>query len=244
MISSQKMTLTEKLRTVPIFKYWLAYDEAKTAVLWDTYSMTHLNKFAVFPDFPWTGSSLRPSAIRLLLNDIIINKRKSFLEFGAGISTLYFAEAARRYGGHLISVEQDASWMDLIKTHLAKAGLEKHVRFIHASIVVLSKEEGQSEWYDQEQLESSLGDCRFDLVLVDAPISSKGNRLVRLPAGRFIQSRLETDFSLFLDDIERAGEIQISRKWGKAHSWTVKNYWPRSSMAVFRNPSSRPFNIC
>ncbi|MEX0326085.1 MAG: O-methyltransferase [Puniceicoccaceae bacterium] len=238
------MNITETLRRIPLLRTWLDYDESKTAISWDTYSLAQLKGFAEFPEFPWTGSAMRPSAIRLLVNEIVTHRRMYFLEFGAGISTLFLAEAARRYGGKLVSVEQNEDWIKVVREYLQKSGTGDFVRFVHAPIAPGHYTRGISEWFDEDLLSHELGDERFDLVLVDAPISSKGNRLARLPAGKFINNRLAADFALFLDDINRPGEQKIYRTWKREFGWYAKNYWPRSSLAVFRNPSNKAFNIC
>ncbi|MGA1206054.1 MAG: class I SAM-dependent methyltransferase [Opitutales bacterium] len=238
------MNITETLRRIPLIGHWLAYDEAKTAISWDTYSLAQLKGFAEFPEFPWTGSALRPSAVRLLVNEVTTHRRKSFLELGSGISTLFLAEAARRHGGSLVSVEQDEGWIEVIRGHLQAAGTEQFVRFIHVPVVPRPNDTGVGTWYDTGILSRELGGARFDLVLVDAPISIKGNRLTRMPAGGFLKDYLTEDFALFLDDIDRRGEQKILRQWARDFGWAAKNFWPRSSLAVFRDPSSKPFNIC
>lgn len=208
----------------------------------DTYSMAQLDKLGV-PFFPWTGSSLRPSSIRLLVNEICIHQRRTFLEFGAGISTLYFAEMAKRHGGRLVSVEQNSDWIDIVKGYLRENDTEDFVEFIHAPIVPLPEGSVTPEWYDGKILSSQLGERKFDLILVDAPVSRKGHLLARAPAGDFIGNHLKEDFAVFLDDVHRKGEQQISQRWLSKSGWSLKVYWPVASVAVFRPAAGQPYNI-
>lgn len=236
------MGIKQKLRRVPLVRRWFAYEEQKAALAHDTYSIAQLAKLDI-PFFPWTVSSLRPSSIRLLVNEICIHQRHKFLEFGSGISTLYFAEMAKKYGGMLVSVEQNLEWIEIVKGYLRQSNTEDFVEFIHAPIVPLPAASLTSEWYDREVLSSILGDRKFDLILVDAPISRARHFHARLPAGEFIENYLEEDFAIFLDDIHRKGEQQIAQRWREQFGWSLKVYWPVASVVVFRPTASQTFNI-
>ena len=50
---------------------------------------------------------------------------------------MFFAEAARKCGGSLTSIEQDFEWISIVKGYLQEAGTENFVQFVHAPIVPL-----------------------------------------------------------------------------------------------------------
>lgn len=236
------MRFKKIIQKVPLLKDFLQAQKIKEAQAWNIIAMQHLSEFKV-PWMPWTGSSIRPSSLRAIMNEIRTHGRKSFLEFGSGISTLYLAEAARRWGGKVVSVEQDKSWQAIIHEGLKQAGTSEFVEFITVPLSNKSSNESSYEWYDQPVLDAATEGRRFDLVLVDAPISRAGFKKVRAPAGEWLQGRLMSDFCIFLDDIHRPGEQAIAEDWVKDFDWMYRNPWPRAEAAIFRPKAARPYNI-
>ena len=237
-----KSSLKSLLRKVPLMRSFLQGQEKKEALAWNINAMQHLRDFEV-SWMPWTGSSIRPSSIKIILNEIRTHGRKSFIEFGSGISTLYLAEAARRWGGSLISVEQDEQWQEIIAGALREAGTSEFVEFIHAPLETKIVGGTKQEWYSEGHLNARIEGKLFDLVLVDAPISRPGYSQVRAPAGAWVKDHLESDFCIFLDDIHRSGEQAIARDWVKAYNWKFRDPWPRAEVAIFRPQRSTPYNI-
>ena len=237
-----KSSLKSSLRKVPLLRSFLQGQEKKEALAWNINAMQHLRDFEV-SWMPWTGSSISPSSIKIILNEIRTHNRKSFIEFGSGISTLYLAEAARRWGGSLISVEQDEQWQEIIAGALREAGTSEFVEFVHAPLETKTARGTEQEWYSEGHLNARIEGKLFDLVLIDAPISRTGYLKVRAPAGEWIKGRLESDFCIFLDDIQRCGEQAIAEDWAKAYNWKFQNPWPRAEVAIFRPRASKPYNI-
>ena len=237
-----KVALKKLSRKIPLFRDFLQTHYKNEALAWNIHAMQHLRDFEV-SWMPWTGSSIRPSSIKIILNEIRTHGRKSFIEFGSGISTLYLAEAARRWGGNLISIEQDEEWQDLIAGALKEAGTSEFVEFIHAPLETKTVGGTEQEWYSKSHLSTTTAGKLFDLVLIDAPISRTGYLKVRAPAGEWIKDRLESDFCIFLDDIQRCGEQAIAEDWAKAFNGKFHNPWPRAEVAIFRPQGSKPYNI-
>lgn len=48
---------------------------------------------------PWTDTSLRPGAMQLVLNDVVLSRRTAVVEFGSGVSTLYLGHVLAQQGG-------------------------------------------------------------------------------------------------------------------------------------------------
>src|SRR4051812_48145221 len=84
---------------------------------------------------PWTGFSMRPSAILAVLSDIAINDRRRIVECGSGNSTVYAARLlAERGAGSIVTVDHDASWAQLTRRALAREGLSQWATVIHAPL--------------------------------------------------------------------------------------------------------------
>jgi hypothetical protein len=94
------------------------------------------------PEVPWLGYRAIDRLSHLIQRDWRV------LEFGAGMSTLWFAQRC----GSIVSVEDDEHWFRTMQQLLEKRGIR------HASLILSSEE---SYPYPKEVT------GRFDLVLVD-----------------------------------------------------------------------------
>ena len=52
----------------------------------------------------WSSSSIRPSAMIQILNEIIVGNRSIVVEFGSGLTTVYIAKVLKQFGGHLLKL--------------------------------------------------------------------------------------------------------------------------------------------
>ena len=163
---------------------------------------------------PWTESALRPSAIKIVLNDICLNNRVNAIEFGAGVSTLFVAETFARNGGLLVSVDHDLNWIRKVESWLPRDAVS-HVRFVHAPLRSCTYLNEQVMWYATEALsEIVLQHSPFDLVVVDGPPAYMQQRcLNRGPALSFLEPHIRRDATIVLDDINRVGEKMIAQDW-------------------------------
>jgi hypothetical protein len=151
--------------------------------------------------FPWTTGALRPSCLITIINDIIINRRSTIVECGAGISTLVLAKVACEYGAHLYSLEEDQKWAELVSQHLTKENLLDHVTMIYAPLQEQMTQATVGKWYDEKTVHDILGPTKVDLLIVDGPDVG----LVRRAAIPFFLSYLSSEYTVVLDDIPRGG---------------------------------------
>jgi hypothetical protein len=167
---------------------------------------------------PWTGHGLRPFALATLLNDLVVNRRRAYLEFGAGVSTILVAKVAELDGLELdaVSVEHDPAWIEVLTAILAREGLRDRIRFVRCPLVDRTEPApfGAIRWYDERPLRQGLGERPRDLVLVDGPPAG-GRSVARHPAIPFLRGAglLADDASILLDDVHRPGERAIVRSW-------------------------------
>ena len=179
----------------------------------DNLALSLLKAFQ-FEYLPWTISAMRPSAICALLNEILINRRKTIVEFGAGISTLYVGRTMQEIGGRLISFEHDRAWYELIKEMIAKNKVLHSVEVIHAPLDTCPCSLDGCKWYNVDVVKAALSGILLDGIIVDGPPASDPNcQLARYPAVPVLLERLADSFFIFLDDIERPGETHIFKQW-------------------------------
>tara|TARA_R110001606_G_scaffold314556_6_gene461328 strand:+ start:5573 stop:6259 length:687 start_codon:yes stop_codon:yes gene_type:complete len=164
---------------------------------------------------PWPGSAVRPAALQMLLNEIFINGRRSIVEFGSGISTLYLAKALDNIGdGHLVSFESDEQWAAIVRSWLKEEGVEARVTLVLAPMADCSLALNGLEWYDLGTVTKAMEGFSPDCVFVDGPLAyQRENKLSRYPAVPALQSYLADEFVVVLDDASREGERQVASKW-------------------------------
>jgi 16S rRNA G966 N2-methylase RsmD len=166
---------------------------------------------------PWTQYAIRPFAIAIVLNDIVLNSRKFYIEFGSGISTFLAAKLIQlnNLDCKIVSVEHDDNWLKIVKDTLQKEGLDHLVELLH---IPLKSQENDViaktiNWYDKEELKSKLPSHQYDIVLVDGPPGEK--KMNRFPAIEFLNdnSLLSPDLVVYLDDYNRNEEKRIVKYW-------------------------------
>lgn len=163
---------------------------------------------------PWSTSAIQPAAMMNVINEVLINQRRTVVEFGCGISTLYLARVLSDEGGHLISFEDNPEWANHVRSLLARHGLSRNVTLVPAPLGSSGRALNDLQWYDEKIVESELAGIEVDLALVDGPPAyQKIKRLARYPAFPAIASRLAPRCAIFLDDIGRSGEQEVLARW-------------------------------
>jgi hypothetical protein len=209
-------TLTQK---VDYLKDLNLLDDMK---LDDTYALNLLNPLlGDFPFVPFTGASLRPFCLLHIINDIVINKRKNIIEFGAGISTIVIGRLIRKnkLNVKLLSIEHNAGWAKLLEELLKSEGLENCIKVVHAPLKECNLAMDYNEWYDLSVLKTEMIGSPFDMVIVDGPPAWEPSKeKSRYPALPFMRDFLSEKSSIYLDDADRAGEQSILQLWGNKYS--------------------------
>jgi predicted O-methyltransferase YrrM len=169
---------------------------------------------------PWSGASIRPTAMVYILNDIMINGRKVIVECGAGISTIYIAALLKQIGEKdrvLYSIDHDGNWLSIIKKQLEEQDLTRYVKQIHAPLVHSDYcADASQTWYDPDKIKNVIGTEKIDLLFVDGPpANKKGFEEARYPALPFFSNNLSDEVTILLDDADRKGEAAIAGKWSQ-----------------------------
>ncbi|MEX1010650.1 MAG: class I SAM-dependent methyltransferase [Balneolaceae bacterium] len=168
---------------------------------------------------PWSGASVRPTALVYLLNEIVLNNRRCIVECGAGVSTLFIARLFNQLGEgrKLYSIDHDANWLTILKQELKREGLVGQVELIHAPLKPTDNGwDSWSEWYDEKVIEKSIKKAKIDLLFVDGPPANKpGIEMSRYTALPFFLGRMDETCCVILDDADREGERKTARKWSE-----------------------------
>jgi predicted O-methyltransferase YrrM len=171
----------------------------------------------LLPDgyLPWTEAAIRPSALVVVCNDVVVRGRRSALELGSGISTVVLGRLLADLGGRLVTIEHDAEWLDVVARLVDRAGLGDTVDLLHAPLV--------DGWYERSVVtKSAEAAAPVDLLLVDGPPAWRpGTELSRLPAAEVLAGYLAPGATLVLDDLQRPGEREIVRRWTRDHAWPL-----------------------
>lgn len=167
---------------------------------------------------PWTSSAVRPQAMVILLNDVVVNGRRILVECGGGISTVYFARMLAEIGDpsrRLYSIDNDADWLAVLRQMLAAEGLEDWVCLVHAPLTPTPLAHAGGTWFDTQSLNAAFADvAKVDLLFVDGPPAwAEESQQARRPAAAYFKSRLGDRWSVFLDDIDRRGERLVVQEW-------------------------------
>lgn len=165
---------------------------------------------------PWSKSAMRPRALEIVLNDILLNRHRNIIECGGGISTIIISQMLSKLGeGHLYTIEDNKSWSEELNAILDERDIGSRSTIIYAAPIPLS-EDDETTWYDKNILQRELRDSKINLLLIDGPVAHKKEiEMARYPAVPFFQNRLLGDYTVFLDDIQRKGERTIIQKWGE-----------------------------
>lgn len=125
------------------------------------------------------------------------------LECGSGLSTVMLGMVAGRRGVETWSLEHIAEWHARVSNVLAS----RHVPAVNLCLTPL-RDFGEFAWYDAPLASMPEG---FRLVVCDGPPGdTAGGRYGLLPV---LGARLSADCTILLDDVERAGELEVMRRW-------------------------------
>jgi hypothetical protein len=200
----------------------------------DLEALVHLQRFDC-DRLPWTQSAIRPSALLLCLNEIEIHRRRRVIELGSGVSTIFFAKLLRELGGHLLTIDHNKEWQDLVAARCHDC-LDS-VTFASAPLQSITVEESKFEWYDPESIRAHAADHQADMMVVDGPIGSSC-QMARYPAMPILQHYLARDFTVVLDDINRREELLTAGSWADKYDLSLSVIYARGNVGILRPHST------
>jgi hypothetical protein len=183
---------------------------------------------------PWSQTSLRPSAVVTLLNQVDVAGKREVVEIGTGLSTVFLARLMEQRGaGHVVSIEQDSWWLRHIEEILDRENLSLLVTMVHAPI----KPTPWGLWHDPSPINEAIGDRRPDLLLVDGPARGAAQTAqARYPALPFLADRLSEQAVVILDDAWRRGEREVIRRWERETEFRFAQHLQSGVAVASKNP--------
>lgn len=154
----------------------------------------------------WSEWAISRSLAHKLSAYLERKKPRRILETGSGVSTVLFADYARRYQAVVISLEHDPHYYARTQAMLRQTELQDHVDLRLAPLRPLACPDGMSyPWYD------AALQGPFDFVLLDGP----PERLGRQAALFAVAPHLATEWVMWLDDGARAHEQKCIDLWNQ-----------------------------
>lgn len=175
------------------------------------------------PYLPWSSGSMRPRGLVRVCNDIVLGARRRVVELGSGISTVLLSRLGTQLASvedfTLVAVEHDERWADWVARQLEREhGGGVRTTVATAPLRAHPHADEHLHWYDgaavTAALDAAFGRDLIDLLIVDGPPAfEEGMGTARAPALPVLWDRLAPGATVVLDDIERAGEQEVLRRW-------------------------------
>jgi len=161
---------------------------------------------------PFSEASMRPAALVVIANDVVLHERRCVVECGSGLSTLVLARVLAEQGGHLVTLEHDPAWANVVGRLLRREGLEDVVTLVEAPLRPAPA--GALDWYDVDAMAGAMSERGCDLLVVDGPPAhEEGKGLARLPAVPVLRRWFAPSCTVVLDDADREGERAVVQEW-------------------------------
>jgi predicted O-methyltransferase YrrM len=199
------------------------------------------------PYLPWGAGSMRPAGLVAVCNEIVLSERRSVLELGSGTSTVLLARLLAQQPSNgercQVAVEHDGRWAAWVEGQLRREDLHSRVSVLHVPLAVHRYAEPGTVWYDEDRLMAGLDAARagraVDLLLVDGPPADTSEKvLARYPALPVLRGRLAPGATVVLDDVERAGEQEVLRRWERETGVDFERRGASAGVAVGRLPGT------
>lgn len=209
-------------------------DVLKTLATSDERSLMWLAPILIgWPYIPYTYPAPEPAYLTHIFNDIIINKRKSILEFGAGLSTILMGRLLKlnKIDAEVKVIDDSEDWISVLRMIMKDEGTDSYVKLIYSPSKSYEGKIYGNYWYDVDYINDGVKDAVFDCVLVDGPVGHVC-KYSRYGAGAYVKDRLAPKFAIFLHDAVRLDEQVIIKKW---KSLLPKDTWlfAQNNYAVF-----------
>ncbi len=159
----------------------------------------------------------------------------SVVEFGAGVSTVFWPYVLREWGGALRAFDHEEVYGSITRGRLAQHGWPADLLRI-APLGAVQVHGQTRKWYA-----ISPGDLpdRIDFLIVDGP-PEQSTPLARYPALPVLRDRLAPGAVIILDDADRPDERAMVRLWLKEFPGSTVRYEPGAKgFAVFTLAQTR-----
>ncbi|MGY0064094.1 class I SAM-dependent methyltransferase [Streptomyces sp. LZ34] len=166
----------------------------------------------------WTAS---PDFLLFLISQIQERRPVSVLDVGSGATTVWMANALRHFEipGKIISIDHDKDFGNATAATLEQQGLSAYAQVRIAPLVEVDVKGERWHWYDPMQIED-VENC--DMVVIDGPPGFL-YPLSRYPALPMLESKVNGDARIFMDDASRPDEREIVERWCREYpDWSSR----------------------
>jgi predicted O-methyltransferase YrrM len=160
---------------------------------------------------PFGGWAIGGECAYLLVSLVLRRRPRFIVEIGSGLSSILIGQALAMNddGGHSVSLEHDAEWLERSQAMIKEHGVEDWVRVAHAPLVDVTIGQEVFKWYDLSVVDIPPV---VDLIFIDGPPEATGP-LARYPAVPLLYERLRSGGVILMDDAARAGESAAMERW-------------------------------
>lgn len=165
------------------------------------------------------GWALDTETLNYLWNNLMLERPKSIVEAGSGVSTIALSYYLRYQGlsGPVLSIEQSATVLMCVHERLSARNLSGLCSLVHVPVAA-------GGGYDFRICEHPLRPAvPVDWVLIDGPAGPDMCRLGVLP---FLTRFCRVGARWFMDDCYRDGEISVLEHWSRLPGVCVEGIIP------------------
>jgi predicted O-methyltransferase YrrM len=178
--------------------------------------LVQLSRFNDAYPLPFGGGwALTADAAAVLVREIALNRPRTIVELGSGVSTQLIGRMLKEAGeGKLYSLDHEAGWADQTRRHVQTSGLGDYVEVLDAPLTMQRFNGQEYNWYQLPEQVRKLEN--IDLIVIDGPPQSLApNGTPRFPALPAFIAQLSPKAMLYIDDAKRPQEQEMIAMWLK-----------------------------
>lgn len=180
----------------------------------ETQGLVQLSRFNDAYPLPFGGGwALTADAAALLVREIALNRPRTIVELGSGVSTQLIGRMLKEAGeGKLYSLDHDTGWAEQTRRHIHASGLQDHVVVLDAPLAKQRFNGREFNWYQIPEELRQAG--TIDLIIVDGPPQSLDpSGMPRYPALPAFIAQLSPKAMIYIDDAKRPQEQAMIAQW-------------------------------
>jgi hypothetical protein len=180
-----------------------------------------MHSIKLIKSLPKKSWSIMPETLAELDFYLYVNKPKTVLECGSGLSTLIFARYAKNNPeATVISLDHDKKYFTDTKKMLGK--LQRNVKLIYAPLT------GAPPVYDVDLLNYD----KIDFALIDGPPAREGGRSKMFD---WLFPYLSKKWEIWLDDGNRKDESTAVKQWSSDYPFLIQDTSLRKGLSILKN---------
>lgn len=182
----------------------------------ETQGFVQLSRFNDAYPLPFGGGwALTADAAAVLVREIALNRPRTIVELGSGVSTQLIGRMLKEAGeGKLYSLDHEAGWAGQTRRHIQASGLADYVEVLDAPLAKQQFQGREFNWYQIPDQVRKLEN--IDLIVIDGPPQSLApGGTPRYPALPAFIAQLAPGAMIYIDDAKRPQEQEMIAMWLK-----------------------------